>query len=116
MNHPESRLHVVWLGHVVCIRSFQESRECTEEVDFRFTASQISRTAGGKPRCRIWDLIYSSISSCFLLILPLLIKDLLNLYLYQFELLSELLKLSYHTEEKIANKCLGLNEKVNSTF
>ena len=41
-----------------------------------------------------------------MLILPLLIKDLLNLYLYQFEVLSELLKLSYHTEEKIANKCL----------
>ena len=38
MNHPESRLHVVWLGHVVCIRSFQESRD--ESVQKKLTSKK----------------------------------------------------------------------------
>ena len=42
----------------------------TLEVDLRCTASQISRTAGGKPLSSICDFMYSNISCCFGLILP----------------------------------------------
>ena len=46
----------------------------TEDVDFKLTASQISRTAGGNPFSKICDLIYSKISLCFELILPCAIR------------------------------------------
>lgn len=44
--------------------SSAERWECTEDVDFKWTASQISRTAGGYPFLSIVSFMYSNISCC----------------------------------------------------